>query len=309
MKWLISILILLNAIFFFSCEEDEITHEPPVTEIDELKDSACYIVQVLDYQYAPGQYATNTALTNSEYFVGKPHYLYTVYPDNPKSAVSLGGFGGYIIGKFNHTIPNLEGNDLIVFCGNSPAAEPGIVSVMEDTNGNGLPDDTWHELSGSAHNHSETYTQYQITYYKPALNENITWKDNKGNSDTLRVGFGSTTSYAWWPDNTKDSLLFTGTRLPDAYYNNSTGTTESWVVYPNRFNYGYAENNAAGDYNETKKGNEFDIANARDSVGNPVTLSGIRFIKIHTAVLQQAGWLNEISTEVYGAADLRMLNE
>jgi len=36
-----------------------------------------------------------------------------------------------------------------------------------------------------------------------------------------------------------------------------------------------------------------------------VNLPHIRFIKIQTAVFQQAGWLNEVSTEVRGAKDLR----
>jgi hypothetical protein len=54
--------------------------------------------------------------------------------------------------------------------------------------------------------------------------------------------------------------------------------------------------------------NLFDISNAVDASGNAVNLAGIRFIKIQSAVFQVAGWLNEISTEVSGAADLSMLN-
>ena len=44
-----------------------------------------------------------------------------------------------------------------------------------------------------------------------------------------------------------------------------------------------------------------------DASGNAVKLTSIRFIKVQTGIFQQAGWLNEISTEVYGAADLSML--
>ena len=40
-------------------------------------------------------------------------------------------------------------------------------------------------------------------------------------------------------------------------------------------------------------------------MGNAIKLPSIRFIKIQTAVFQQAGWLNEVSTEVRGAKDLR----
>jgi hypothetical protein len=59
------------------------------------------------------------------------------------------------------------------------------------------------------------------------------------------------------------------------------------------------------DYDATVGANKFDISNAVDSLGNAVTLKSIRFIKIQTAVFQQAGWLNEVSTEVRGARDLR----
>lgn len=44
----------------------------------------------------------------------------------------------------------IEGN---AFDGSS---EPGIVWVMQDVNGNGLPDDTWYQLKGSEYGKEET---------------------------------------------------------------------------------------------------------------------------------------------------------
>jgi hypothetical protein len=60
-------------------------------------------------------------------------------------AYSLGGWGGYIVFGFDHSVENGSGGDLYIrgnaFEGNS---EAGVVWVMQDENGNGLPDDTWY---------------------------------------------------------------------------------------------------------------------------------------------------------------------
>ena len=64
--------------------------------------------------------------------------------------VSLGGFGGAIVVGFDHSIAN-DGdyNFAVKNSVYSNYSEPGIVWVMQDENGNGLPDDTWYELKGS----------------------------------------------------------------------------------------------------------------------------------------------------------------
>lgn len=40
--------------------------------------------------------------------------------------------------------------------------------VMQDVNGNGLPDDTWYQLKGSEYGKEETIETYAVTYYRPA---------------------------------------------------------------------------------------------------------------------------------------------
>ena len=52
-----------------------------------------------------------------------------------------------------------------------------------------------------------------------------------------------------------------------------------------------------------------DISNAVDGSGNLANLSKIDFIKVQSGVFQVAGWLNEISTEISGAADLHLLDK
>jgi len=147
----------------------------------------------------------------------------------------------------------------------------------------------------------------KVTYYKPVGNGNITWKDNKGNSDELKPVFES--SSWWWSGYGNSSeVVFTGVKLPNAYKNISTQPEiENWILNPGMFTYGYAECYNNLDYNISLKANLFDISNAVDKTGNKVNLAGISFIKIQSGVFQVAGWLNEISTEVSGAADLSLI--
>ena len=119
-------------------------------------------------------------------------------------------------------------------------------------------------------------------------------------------GYGAVNSAGWWwPDTKSDSITFSGTRLPDAYDNKSTTETPFWTVPRDRFTSGYAENVFGTDYENIIGGNKLDISNAVNSEGNAVKLTNIRFIKIQTAVFQQAGWTNEVSSEIRGAMDLR----
>ena len=73
------------------------------------------------------------------------------------------------------------------------------------------------------------------------------------------------------------------------------------------FTSGYAECYNNSDYNNSLKANILDISSAVDKAGNKVNLSGIRFIKVQSGVFQIAGWLNEVSTEISGAADLSLI--
>ena len=68
-----------------------------------------------------------------------------------RSYVSLGGFGGYLIVGFDHSIARMESGYDFSIEGNAfdTSSEPGVVWVMQDVNGNGEPDDEWYELRGS----------------------------------------------------------------------------------------------------------------------------------------------------------------
>lgn len=298
--------LLMLVLALFSCGGGENTITPNV--VDELKDSSAYVTQMFEFVYAPGQQAASAYSASPENIVGKPNYLYTVAPVTSEMPISLGGWGGYIVTGFNHTIANGTGADIIVLCGSSPSPEPAVVFVMQDVNANGLPDDTWYELKGSEYENVNTIRDYQVTYTKPTTdNSYVTWQDNKSNADSLKSGFGSVFTNSWWKYPALSTQTFSGTLLPDAYYNESPTSTPSWVVYPNLFTWGYAENSKGTDYNNSLKGNELDISNAVDANGNTVNLSSIRFVKIQSAVFQQAGWINDISPEIFGIGDLGMM--
>jgi len=272
---------------FFSCKEP----------VEPQEDTSLYISDVFRYVYAPGQHASLALPADSLAFVGNPA--------NQKRFVYLGGFGGYIIAGFSHTVTNRAGADFEVILMKSSAPEPAVVYVMPDTNGDGLPNETWYELKGNQFENSKR--NYWVRYFKAKTSaDNITWLDSEGTRGELKPGYGATNSSEWWWSETKtDSITFYGTRLPDSYENAGSVVAPLWKVPDGKFAWGYAENNSGTDYDKDSGSNKLDISNAVDQHGNPVTLAGIRFIKIQTAVFQQAGWLNEVSSELRGAKEIK----
>lgn len=247
--------------------------------------------EVVEYCPAPGQFI-NTAIscyadgyTNDEVLAKALSRLQSGL------LISLGGYGGYIIVRFDEPIVNVSGECDIHVDGNAfssssgSSAEPGIVCVSVDVNGNGLPDEEWYELKGSAHD--DATSGYTITYYN---GDEIEWIDNQGNSGTIAANPYHTQDYfPLWLDT--DELTFSGTLLPDvAAYNSETA---QWEYTP--FEFGYADNQP-----NTSSAADMNIDWAIDADGNPVELSSVDFVKIYTAVNQQCGILGEVSTEVAG---------
>lgn len=287
---LLALIVVLS-----SCEPKEIDQDDKDLEIED--DSTIYLSKVFEYVYAPGQHASIAKPSDTINIMGNPAkhsgWLY------------LGGFGGYVIAGFSENIPNVDGYDFEVFALKGASPEPAVVYVMKDENGDNLPNDTWYEFKGSQF--AESIRDFELTYYKATSDSSdIAWRDVSGNEGVLHSGYGSAyTSGWWWQYTLTNEIKFKGTRLPDAYENNPVNGTAHWTVPENRFEWGYAENNSGQDYDTSKGSNLFDISNAVDETGNFIHLDNIRFIKIQSAVFQQAGWLNEISPEIRGAAGLR----
>lgn len=268
----------------------------PVPVIEPGSSSSKYISRVFEYLPAPGQHINTAAygtLERAKTIIGSYDGL-----------VSLGGFGGYIIFGFDHSIKNQEGYDLGIYGnasgGNYPFAEPGIVMVSQDKNGNGLPDDEWYELAGSEYEKSTTIKNYEITYTNPKGYANVPWTDNQGKSGFVMVNNSYKQNYYPLFAANQEKITFKGTLLP-ATTLNSTG-----IIFNRPFEWGYTDSYSVGDDYAAKGYNSFDIAWAVDKDGKKVTIKTVDFIKVYTAQNINAGFLGEISTDVKGAVDLNI---
>lgn len=302
-----------------------------------------YISRVYEYRPAPGQFVNDLPEwedgdTENDMRLKADECLV----DHEQIMISLGGWGGYVVFGFDHTIPNYKGEYDLKILGNAfyananpkdtvalgGSAEPGIVMVSYDANGNGRPDDVWYELAGSDYYKSTTKHNYSCTYYRPSadhvatpdtdypyLNDTtyIRWEDNYGESGYVSKNiYHKQNYYPNWIE--EDSYTLTGSRLRNNGIDES-GTGHYYVLYC--FDWGYVDNqpNTSG-YTATDEVidvqiphvSEFMIDWAVDSEGNHVDLPGVDFVKVYTGVNQYNGWLGEASTEVMDAWDLHMLD-
>lgn len=244
------------------------------------------IEHVFDYTPAPGQFVSVYPLYSSTETVEQ---MRAKAESKLKAGnlVTLGRFGGSLTFGFSSAVNNGEGDDFRIL-GNAfyTSAEPGIVEVSEDVNGNGLPDDAWYELAGSEYTKSSTTKAYQITYFKPIQkSDSVFYTDNGGGSGFVNA------FYPFWQG---DSIVCKGTLLPPTAAVNSQGFWSS-----NSLPWGYADNQP-----NNSGLNGFDLDWAVDALGVPVTLHKIHFVRVYTAVNQNAGWMGELSTEIVGAVNL-----
>ena len=208
--------------------------------------------------------------------------------NNAGGMISLGGWGGYVTFGFDHAVENKEGRDLQIL-GNAfymtgsdeyGSSEPGIVLVSQDTNGNGLPDDTWYELKGCLYDDPQTEHNYAVTYTREG--------------DTLQNPFHKHPYYPQWL--TADEYTLNGALLPpqSAKINNQN--------VQRILDFGYVDNKP----NTDLEGTSFDISWAVDASGQPVTLEKVDFIRVYCAVDEILPQTGELSTEVAGAIDLHI---
>ena len=261
------------------------------------------ITKVFDFLPAPGQF-TNALPTATAEDTEETMRALAESKLTAGSMISLGGFGGYVEMGFDHTIINKEGNDFVVLGNAFPTwAEPGIIMVSYDANGNGIADDEWYEIEGSEHNKETTIKNYEITYYKPdAEPENasepnyIRWTDNQGEEGYIaKNAFHKQSFYPMWKGET---ITFKGTFLESNIYDQS-GSGTYWVNPA--YDWGYADNWG----NNDEKG-QIDISWAVNNEGESVDLKGVDFIKVYSANRAAGGWLGEVSTEVSGFKDLNL---
>ena len=311
------IYLIATIIITSSCNTDDVITEKLEDHYRaKTETSVAEQTVVFEYTPAPGQFIneTKTGGFTGEETTPEAAIAYATQRMKDDAFVSLGGFGGYMVVGFDHSIDN-TGNYDFGIKGNSfkGSSEPGIVWVMQDENGNGKPDDTWYELKGSETGKETTVRNYAVTYYRPSEPQQpVQWTDSEGNSgevDYLKQFHTQDYYYPAWI--TADSYTLTGTCVEARNYDQS-GNGTYWVQA--EYDWGYADNFSEidrlsndGNANAAANANYFKISNAIDDKGNPVDLKYIDFIKVQTACNTKSGWLGENSTEVFGFFDYSMI--
>jgi len=274
--------------------------------------SSMFQNKVYEYTPAPGQFIgeLNTARFTGNEKTQADAIAYATQRLNAKGYVSLGGFGGYIVVGFDHSIANTNNEYDFAIQGNAfdGSSEPGIVWVMQDINNNGQADDEWYELKASETSKDGTIQDYAITYYRPAgIGMDVKWTDSEGKSgmiDYLKQFHAQDYYYPQWIQ--EDSYTLRGTLLSSKNMQNpSTGFWKN-QSYDRGYVDNYGNDQIEGGSTVTGSGqrNGFEITNAIYKDGTPIDLKYIDFIKVQVGVNAKSGPLGEISTEVFSFIDL-----
>lgn len=247
---------------------------------------------VVEYLPAPGQfvnegYDATTMEEACEYAQGRLDKGYFV---------SLGGFGGYIVVRFDKPIRNSYGGyDFGVYSNAfDGSSEPGVVWVAQDVNGNGVADDEWYELYGSESDKETSQQNYSITYSRTEDEERIAWRDNRGESGLIERNSQHRQDYfpRWVVG---DEYTLAGRLL--AANSEWSEINQEWVL--RAYEWGYVDNYSLVDRGEDRA-NRLRISDARDASGEVVELDHIDFVKVQSATNKIHTAIGEVSTEVCG---------
>lgn len=303
---------------------------------------SAFTAKVFDYLPAPGQFVNELP----KYNPGDTYETMLAKVSNDlvgeqANMITLGGWGGYVVVGFDHTIVNVAGRRDFRIEGNAFGAatnprpdapfggscEPGIVMVAYDKNKNGKPDeDEWYEIKGSASfsaeqelwyglavakgNDVRTFRGYEMTYHRP-VTETVAGSPQ----DHIAIA-----DYIRWTDNQgQNGYKIKNTFHAQTYY--PAWIKEDKITYKGirlarngmdessagsyyvlyGFRYGYVDN-----YPNAHDNSGIDIDWAIDKNGNRVILPGIDFVKIYNGIDQENGWLGEASTEIGRGEDLHL---
>lgn len=267
-------------------------------------------IRVFEYLPAPGQFVgdVRNAGTPAEAAEWAQERM-----QNGKM-ISLGAFGGYITVGFDHSVVSsddgydfvIRGNAFVTEYGSSN--EPAIVWVMQDANGNGLPDDEWYELRGSEYDSATTLRNTYVTYHRPSVpGLDVEWTDAEGASGVVTyLSSLKKTGRDYYPSwINADSYTLYGSRIAPR---NALSPAGKWENMP--YPWGYADNIGSDNLEEPALGPGshcgFCISNAVNADGSPVRLGYIDFVKVQCATQAESGPLGEVSTEIFTIKDLNI---
>ncbi len=255
--------------------------------------SSAAVCKVYQYLPAPGQFINEDKSGFGGVSTPQQACDYAYNRLQKEQYVSLGAFGGSIVVGFDHSITgfSIASNAL------ANSSEPGVVWVMQDTNGDGLPNDRWFELKGSEYGNKSVYTACRVTYYRPSgVGQLVKWTDNYGRSGVvpyMAAYHGQPFYYPLWV--TEDSYTLQGTWLPLRH--SQDPVTGQWSNLAS--DWGYADNYGK-DYDPQTHRNRFDLSHAIYPNGEPARLEYIDFVKVQTGTQGASGSMGEQSTEVCG---------
>lgn len=294
----------LSKIFIFtifttsvcSCSEND----EPKPETDDDHKSYMAVFTAVDYRPAPGQFINELPEADEKTTQDQINEVVRNKLNEGK-LISLGALGGSVTMTLSRPIYNSDkqtgdfivlGNAYVTKYGDFVtygSSEPGIVYVMEDTNGNGLPDDTWYALRGQDWDKVREVT---VTYTVPELPMSDRWVDWKLSDGSLgALTYSSYHQHSYFPLWEKtDTMTFTTLMLPrNGSYDNITERYSQICLR------GYADS-----YPNSTEQAILSLDNAVDRDGNHVTVTRVDFIKVVSAILQSNGPMGECSTEVAG---------
>ena len=263
--------------------------------------------KVYEYMPAPGQFINEDKSGFDGITTPTQALAYADKRLTEGKYLSLGGWGGYVVVGFDHSVENSGDYDFSI-AGNmfTDSSEAGIVWVMQDTNGNALPDDEWYELKGSEWGSANHSQHYAVTYYRPAAaGMNVQWADNRDTQG--RITRNATHTHDYYYPAWIGAVNYT---LCGSVLAHNTSVDGSGRYVNNPYEWGYADNRGNDADSSASNGEAmkcyFKISNAVNLDGTPADLQYIDFVKVQSAINHVAGGLGEISTEVMGFEDENM---
>jgi hypothetical protein len=202
---------------------------------------------------------------------------------------SLGSAGGYEVWTVGPSGSyNIYGNAF------GSWNEAGVVWMQEDNNGNGLPDEMWHEITGGEDEDPARKKQitrrYAITCFKT---------DDHGTTN----GYGQIIKEVHWVDSRGRTGMIPG-GFPDKYWGVQGGRVTCTCTLlrddGNFFAGGYNLEGLRG-YVDTVGDSRFSSSKAVRADGTPANLKTVKFLKVQTGIFRYGDIFGDVSTEIQEA--------